>query len=188
MLDKKTARKEMKATLSALEDDVFQAKSLASCEQAAKHPAFIEANTILCYMAMKNEANTDALIATAQKMGKRIAFPYCAENYQMLALLTGTGEEDWEVGAYGIRTPILERATVLAPEEIDLIVVPGLGFDAEGRRLGRGAGYYDRFLEKTNAFRLGFCLDVQLMEEVPVDEHDKKMNAVVAGNQTFEIK
>ena len=80
-------------------------------------------------------------------------------------------------GAYGIPEPNPD-APVVSAAEIDLILVPGMAFDASGRRLGRGKGYYDRFLSDFHGKTMGIC--GQLMEEIPVEQHDITMDAVAA--------
>ena len=69
--------------------------------------------------------------------------------------------------------------------DLDLIIVPGLGFDSECRRLGRGAGYYDRLLSESRAYKVGFCFDEQLLDEVCTEEHDVRMDCVVTERQAI---
>ena len=88
-----------------------------------------------------------------------------------------TGPHDLCEGAYHIMEPIGTPFTDLA--QIDLALIPGLAFDAQGHRLGRGKGYYDRFLAAFTGTTIGVCFDFQKVAEVPVDAHDIAVNRVV---------
>ena len=84
-------------------------------------------------------------------------------------------------GAYGIAEP--QGESVCAAAEIDLMIVPGVAFTREGVRLGRGKGYYDRYLarEGVRAYTVGVCYACQLLQELPSEEHDRRVDIVVAG-------
>ena len=80
----------------------------------------------------------------AQAQGKTLAYPVCGEAYSLTAAVPGP--DGWEMGQYGIRTPILSRSEILLPEALDLVLVPCTAFDADCFRVGMGKGYYDRYL------------------------------------------
>jgi 5-formyltetrahydrofolate cyclo-ligase len=91
-----------------------------------------------------------------------------------------TGPEDLQVGEFGIAEPT--RGRILRPEMIDLMVVPGVAFDRAGHRLGRGAGYYDRYLSSPHAagvYKMGVCFPWQSVESVPTEPHDIAMDEVI---------
>ena len=81
-------------------------------------------------------------------------------------------------GAYGLPEPGGDCPEI-APEAIDVVLVPGTAFDAGGGRIGQGGGYYDRFLPGTRAYRIGVCHDFALLGSVPMQAHDQRMDAVV---------
>lgn len=85
-------------------------------------------------------------------------------------------------GAFGILEPT-KRLPLVLPDEIDLFLCPGLGFDTHGGRIGRGKGYYDSVLAaaRPDAIRLGICFGYQLVDEVPMEDHDIRMHGVIAG-------
>lgn len=178
--DKKQLRKQMKQALLALHPDDLQAMSIAACRNALSHERFRKANIILAYAAMPHEADASYLIEEAKKAGKRVAYPYCVpDSGYLLQALEPLDEQSFFWDPYGIKTPDPDRSRHLSPQEIDLILTPGLAFDLHGGRLGRGAGYYDRYFTCTPAFRMGFCLDIQRVDRVPMNSHDCFMNALV---------
>ncbi len=96
----------------------------------------------------------------------------------VLELRRYTGPQDMAIGSsYGIAEPVGEPFTDY--DSIDLIVVPGLAFDNTGRRLGRGKGYYDKLLPQIKAPKLGICFPFQLVDEVPAEPFDFRMDGVI---------
>lgn len=77
----------------------------------------------------------------------------------------------------GILEP--SKGKAIKPEDLDLILVPGLGFDKDGNRLGRGKGFYDRFLPQTRAYKIGICYQFQVLEQIPTDIFDIKMDEII---------
>lgn len=140
-----------------------------------KHPAFQEANTVLLYHSMKDEVQTHSFIERWSKR-KQIILPVVVG--EVLELRRYTGSRDLTAGAYGILEPTGEPFTDY--DSIDLAVIPGVAFDTAGRRLGRGKGYYDRLLPYIPATKIGVCFPFQLVEEVPSEPFDIRMDAVIA--------
>ena len=152
------------------------AKVLAALEA---HPAFRAANTILLYHSLKDEVDTHAFIRKWSKE-KRILLPVVVGDD--LELRIYSGPEDMATGSYGIEEPTGEVFTDLAA--IDFIAVPGVAFDSKGNRLGRGKGYYDRLLPRIpSAFKAGICFPFQLVEEVPAESHDIRMDIIITSNE-----
>ena len=81
-----------------------------------------------------------------RRKAKTLAYPVCGEAYSLTAAVPGP--DGWEMGQYGIRTPILSRSEILLPEALDLVLVPCTAFDADCFRVGMGKGYYDRYLPR----------------------------------------
>ena len=92
-----------------------------------------------------------------------------------------SGKADLQEGAFGIMEPCGELFTDY--EAIDVAIIPGMAFDRHGNRLGRGKGYYDRFLPllPTRVFKIGVCFPFQLLDDIPMEEHDIKMDVVFFG-------
>lgn len=148
------------------------AKILAALEA---HPAFKAANTILLYHSLPDEVDTHHFIAKWCTK-KQILLPAVAGDG--LELHVYTGPANLATGAYGIEEPTGALFTDYAA--IDFIVVPGVAFDRNGNRLGRGKGYYDRLLPRIpSAYKAGICFPFQIVEEVPAEPFDIRMDEVI---------
>lgn len=129
----------------------------------------------MLYYPLWDEVDCRELMDRALAAGKRVILPTVAGDD--IVPVEVTRETVWRVGEFGILEPVAERYE----GEVDVVVVPGMAFDAEGNRLGRGKGYYDRFLSRhPRAYRIGLCFDFQLIERVPTEPFDWRMNEVVA--------
>ena len=134
-------------------------------------------NTILLYNALSDEVPTQALMDKLVAQGKTVLLP-CVINDTDMELRRYTGPQDLQTGSFGIQEPTGELFTDY--DAIDVAIVPGMAFDAEGHRLGRGKGYYDRFLSRVpHLYKIGLCFSWQLVDQVPYDEHDIKMDEVI---------
>ena len=156
-----------------------QLEELSLLVISSLRPLLAEAQTIMAYYSLPDEVNTHALIDELVAEGKTVLLPKVT-GADTMELRRYTGRADLQEGAYHILEPVGEPFTDLSA--IDLILVPGLAFDAAGHRLGRGRGYYDRFLHSKNrpyCVKIGVCFDFQKVDEVPVDAHDIAMDKVV---------
>lgn len=140
------------------------------------HPVFRAARIVLLYHSLKDEVYTHEFVRKWSSE-KQILLPVVVGDE--LELRVYTGPHDLKPGAYGIEEPTGELFTSYA--DIDLAVIPGVAFDASGNRLGRGKGYYDRLLPHLNAFRAGICFPFQLVEEVPAEPFDIRMDAIITA-------
>ena len=149
--------------------------SLAIQERLMHHPRIINAQTILLYHALPDEVSTLSLLSTWQD--KTLLLPRVIDNEQM-EVRRYTRPEDLQQGAFGIMEPCGELFTDYV--SIDVAIIPGMAFDAKGHRLGRGKGYYDRFLSLAPAiYKIGICFPFQLVDNVPVNENDVWMDEVI---------
>jgi len=137
---------------------------------------FREAKVVLLYWSMEDEVQTHDFVEKWYK-SKTILLP-CVDGDD-LRLRQYTGADCMREGEqFGIGEPTGEEYTDL--ESVDAIIVPGVAFDKEGHRMGRGRGFYDRLLKSTpNAYKIGVCFDFQMVENVPVEPHDVMMDRVV---------
>lgn len=172
-MNKTELRKRMKALRGGLADR--DEKSAVICRNILSMPEYESAKCVMLYMPIRSEADLRPLMRMAVQDGKRVCLPVCRENGGMDAV-EYTGEDNLKAGAFGVSEPV---GNVVAPEEIDLILCPGLAFDENGGRLGYGKGYYDRYLQKVHAFLAGVCYTECVVEKMPTQAHDRAMMAVV---------
>lgn len=160
----------------------------AICRRLMALPELQDAKTILSYMAAEYEADLGEFHAWAQARGKRLAFPVSHAGGRMEAAVPD-GPDGWEVGKYGIRAPVRERSALVDPEELDAVLVPCAGFDSAGGRIGRGGGYYDRYLPLCpGANRILAAFEVQRVERAAAEGTDQRMDIAVteAGTWRFD--
>lgn len=137
-----------------------------------------EASTLLLYYPLPDEVDVRSLISEAHERGARVLLPVVVGDELELRLYEG--ETSLREGAFGIKEPTGDLFPLGQYDEIELAVVPGMAFDRDGHRLGRGKGYYDRLLPKLSKARLrGICFPFQMLDEVPTDVHDIAMHGVV---------
>lgn len=174
--EKARLRSEMRAFRKSLGAEAQQRTARLLLERLEAWPPWRQARTVMAYAAVRGEPDLGAALQALWHEGRRVVLPRCEGN--RLAALAVRGPEDLAPGCMGIPEPV-EGCTAVAPEEIDLILVPGLAFDRRGGRLGQGAGYYDRFLPCTQAFRLGVAHSGCVIGRVPADPWDCRMDAIL---------
>ena len=145
---------------------------------------FKKANYVMFYMATEEEVQTQKMILQAQKIGKQILVPVIFKGDKTIKVsLVENIDRDLSQGPYGIMQPKPECIREVPIGKIDLVVVPGVAFDKHGNRLGRGGGYYDRFLAglSPQVKRIGLAFDFQLLKELPVVSHDIPVTKVISA-------
>ena len=177
MISEKAAlRAEMKSRIAEMTQEEMGRQSVAVCMRLAQSSEFINADTVLVYKAMKGECDPVLLAEIAYGMGKRVAYPRC-EGDELGLYIADEGQ--FIPGVFGILEPdySCERIDMA---EIDFAVIPGVAFDRNGGRLGRGKGYYDRLLKGSKAVKAGICFNEQIADRVPMDVHDGRMDMIAA--------
>jgi 5-formyltetrahydrofolate cyclo-ligase len=137
-------------------------------------PEFQSANIIFLYWSLPNEVDTQVFIEK-WSVNKTILLPVIENDAMILKCYTDNA--CLVTGKFNICEP--DTATFTDYSRIDLCVVPGLAFDKHGNRLGKGKGFYDKFLSNINAMKIGICFDVQYIDNIPHDDWDQKMDLIV---------
>lgn len=153
--------------------------SLSVISRLSTNLHLLQAHTVLMYYSLPDEVNTHQYIDQLVRQGKEVLLPKVVDDEHMV-LRKYTGATDLKKGAFNIMEPI---GTVFPEEQyakIEVGIIPGMSFDALCNRLGRGKGYYDRFLEKVpNMYKIGICFDFQKEGIIPTQESDIKMDEVI---------
>lgn len=152
-------------------------------DAAAALPEFQEAETIFCYVGMAGEINTRPLLEQILGSGKRLGVPRCQEK-GIMHVCEIKDLTQLKKGYYGILEPD-GACPVILPEEIDLAVIPCMSCDVQGRRLGKGGGYYDRYLEQTSFPKAALCRQQLMEREIPMEVHDQRMDLVITENDVI---
>ena len=152
-------------------------------------PEYASAGTVMFYIDVRDEARTRHALPAALASGKRIVIPYCVDGE--LELFHLESMEELEVGMYKILEPKAELREVAAkrlqPQDLDLIMVPGVAFDRNGGRTGHGKGYYDKLLEhaRTDTPLVALAFECQMFPEIPCESHDIYMDKVVTESSVY---
>lgn len=152
-------------------------------------PEYASAGTVMFYIDVRDEVRTRQALPEAIAGDKRIVIPYCVDGELELFHLESMDELD--VGMYKILEPKAELRSVAAkrlrPEDLDLVMVPGVAFDKQGGRTGHGKGYYDKLLEhaRHDAPLVALAFECQLFPEIPCEEHDIYMDQVVTESAVY---
>lgn len=160
---------------------------LAACERALELPQLQRAHHALGFAAAPEELDPAGLLEALQARGVSVCLPRIS-GPGSLTLHSCTPGAPLEEGPFGLRQPSETAPTVFA-DGIDLVIVPGVAFDAHGRRLGFGGGYYDRLLASMpHAFRLSLAYDGQLLSDIPAEEHDESVDAIVTPTRVIVVE
>ncbi len=133
------------------------------------------------YYSLPDEVNTHTYIDSLVEQGKRVLLPVVIDDKNMI-IREYTGQQDLHEGAYHILEPIGKLFPKERYQEIEVGIIPGMGFDNEGNRLGRGKGYYDRFLQQApDIYKIGICFNFQKVEVLPTEPSDIRMHEVISS-------
>lgn len=159
------------------------------CHKLIQLPEYRNARTILWYLDCRSELRTQHIFPALLTSGQTIVIPYCEGEELYLWHLHSLDE--LAPGRYGILEPIRvrrrEAQRIVSIQQVNLVIVPGVGFDRYGNRLGNGAGYYDRLLVRAHPDTLFIapCYQCQIFDRVPVDQNDICMHKILTETNTY---
>jgi 5-formyltetrahydrofolate cyclo-ligase len=181
-------RRQVLAARDAQAPEARAAAALAICARIVALPSFAAARTILLTLAFRSEWSTLPLVRAALAAGKTVAVPRVNGTTRMLEMhMLADPDRDVGAGHLGIPEP-LPHCPPVAPDAIDWVLVPGVAFDREGRRLGYGGGYYDRLLPlfRRSAPRVAGVFELQIVDRVPAAPHDLCVDAIVTESRAID--
>lgn len=179
MLTKKQIRSKMLQELKRQEEKERDKKSKKILAKLFRLNEFKKAKRVMFYKSYGGEVNTEEMIRRSRKQGKIVAVPVCNKKTNTITPCRIGLDTRFKIGLYGILEPMDKR--YIDVKKIDLVIVPGIAFDKKGNRLGRGKGYYDRFLKclpKTTR-RIGLAFDFQILPSLPTQPHDIRLNKTI---------
>ena len=181
---KKFLRSEINSRLKAMSADERKFLSTAAVEKFLLHPIYKNSKIIMAYSSTALEIQLGEIFFTALSHGKILAIPFIRGREMFAAELSSVDE--LEIGAYGILTVKNADDKIIDAKKIDCIVTPGLAFDANCNRLGKGGGYYDKFfVNAINAKKIALAYDCQIVDKVPVEQHDMPVDVVITPTKIF---
>ena len=180
ILNKCELRKRLKAERAALDMSDAEKKSAAICAHLISSDIFKNASAVMLYLPIKNEVETTPLIEKAFLEKKTVLVPHTEEDNIFPVILKKDGI--LLTGAYNIKEP---KDRVIWDGKIDLCIVPGVGFDMRGARIGFGKGCYDRFFKRYNMKKAGFAYSFQIADKIDAEPHDIFMDIIVTEEGLF---
>ena len=174
-------RNKLRHSLNSLSPSRRRAKSKKIIKGLLDSALFRKAKNIVMYASLPGEVPTRSLIYKALSLNKKVFLPRINRKSNELEVFEiRNPSKDLTRGHYGIWEPQPIRSLKGSPQDMDLVIVPGLGFDRSGARLGRVKGYFDRFLKKTiRATKVGLAFREQLLTRIPTNSRDLKVDKVI---------
>lgn len=182
--DKKKVRKKVKTTLEQLSEEKRVEYTKQISAQLYDLNEWKQAKIIGMTISIPPEIPTLHMIEQAWREGKEVAIPKCNPENKTMQFKKITSFEQLESVYSGLLEPI-ENTKEVIPEEMNLLVVPGLAFTRDGYRLGFGGGYYDRFLSLYKGATVALAFECQLVDDLPTELHDIPVHQVVTVDKVY---
>lgn len=188
---KQLLRKEIKRRVAALSEEEKYRQSVVVSQKLFKHPKYVSCKRIAVFLSMDDEVRTEEIIKDALQGGKSCFIPRYERNSSHMDMLKLNSLQDMEtlpMTSWNIQQPADDdnsREEALAAGGLDLILMPGLGFDRSGNRLGRGKGFYDTYLKRCSRhpggkpYTIALAFKEQLCQEIPVNDNDVLIDEVL---------
>ncbi len=185
-MEKAEARREAARRVAALTDEQREDAGHRVRQRLAELKEFLHARTVMLFVAMEDEVHTLPIIEDALAAGKTVVLPHVDRAARTMdARIVRDPSRDLVPGVFGIPEP--RDCPVADPASIDFVLVPGRAFDRTGNRLGRGGGYYDRFLASLDAVLCGCGFAAQIVDDVPVEPHDLPLELIVTEDEVIRV-
>jgi len=181
---KQELRQRLRKVMAGVSPEELDTRSLRIAHRLFQTPEYVGSEIVMVFLSMETEVDTTPIVLRAWQDAKRVLAPKVSWNQRrMLPLEIRSLTDDVVSSSMGIREPV--SGIPFPVNMIDLVIVPGLGFDEYGNRLGRGRGFYDRFLAHPD-FRgvaCGVCLESQITPRLPVGPLDRDVDLVVTDEK-----
>ena len=173
--------------LKALPVSARRAASTQVCSRLQEQRIWREAQSVLLYVPLPDELDVEPLLQAALAQGKVLALPsFDASRGQYVARGVFDLREDLRPGRFGIPEP-KEDGRAVPLNQLDFIAAPGVAFTLDGRRVGRGRGYYDRLLSSVRGVKCGIAFDEQVVDEIPAESHDIRLDCILTPSRWIPV-
>ncbi len=180
---KAEVRKDLRDRLAAMTDEERRAKSSAACALVSSSNEFEQARVVMLFLSMPQEVDTAPLALRCWQAGKTVVVPKVSWDQRRMLPVEITSLHSFTTTGQGVREPVGGKPVPL--DLVDLVIVPGLGFSENGYRIGRGMGFYDRFLAQPEFIGMscGLAYEEQIVSELPVLDHDMPLSMLVTDRE-----
>ncbi len=185
---KKTLRSELRDRMRRIDARELTDRSVDAAGYLFDSAEFARADVVMLFLSMPHEIDTRPLAVRAWQLGKTVTAPLISfAQRHMIPVEVRSLSDPMETDERGLSNPV--NGQPVPVDEVDLVVVPGLGFDLAGHRLGRGAGFYDRFLSQPafTGSTCGYALDDQVVDAVPAHSHDVPLDMLVTDRRVVRF-
>lgn len=184
---KSNLRKQLRAEASRHGLAERREASARICERLRMQDRWNRARSVLLFAPMTDEPDIWPLVGEALSVGRSVALPrYCRPSDEYEACEVADPGRQIRLGHCGIREPD-ETGKIIPWNKLDFVLIPGIGFGVDGMRLGRGKGYYDRLLGRTDGFKCGVAFDWQVMDGIPSEAHDIRLDCILTPTRWHQV-
>ena len=188
MKEKEVLRKQLVEVRRRMSPELIFRKSRHIQALLFSVEAYQFARCVGLYVSSGHEVETHEMIRDCIQIGKRVVVPKCGEVVGSMSLCEIGSFDELRPGAFGILEP-RDPVHMVGLEEVDVLIVPGVGFDRSGHRIGQGGGYYDRILSaRLRAVVVGIAFSVQVVDAIPVEMLDKSVDLIVTENEVIQCR
>ncbi len=183
-------RKNIIAKRDTQSEEEIMEKSKIIMEKLLNTDIYKNAKTIFSFISFGTEVFTHDIVKKIIEDNKRVGVPYTyKKSREMTVSEIKDFEKDLEPGYFNILSPNKDDLKPIVPDDIDLVLVPGVAFDRNGYRVGYGGGYYDTFFNKTkdNIIKIGLAFDLQLIEKSPINRFDVAVDYIITEKEIIKI-
>ncbi len=177
-IDKQKLREKIKLKLLDMTSIKRQLKDIRIYNKLIALKEFKDSKTIFTYVSWAEEVDTGKFINLALKEGKKVFVPKIDLKKKQMDIYQIKSLKELKEGTYKILEPTGEKSR---KKDFDIIIIPGLAFDRKKNRLGRGGGYFDKFLKNAKGLKVALCFKEQIVSAIPVQKHDIKMNMLISA-------
>jgi 5-formyltetrahydrofolate cyclo-ligase len=179
-VNKKELREQLKQKLDSMNPETYYHHSSLIARHLYNQDQWKEHETIALTISRFPEVDTRPIIQKAWETGKRVVVPKCLPADRRMIFREITSFDQLEKVYFGLFEPTEKLTKEVSKEEIELIIVPGLGYTTNGSRLGFGGGYYDRYLKNYKGETLSLAFTEQLVQDLPIEDHDYRVGAIIS--------